>query len=385
MIRRVLLVAAAGCYAPDVRDCAYACTAQADCPDDTICDVIQGACRIDGASGMCGGSAVFSPTNYTFADLAAVTAGDLDLTTTQAVDADTIVSARLLETGMLLVHLHALVVPAGASIQVNAGEPVIFAVDGDVDISGQLLQVGGRAACAADIGTSGATCGGGGGGGGFAGAGGPGGDCMGVAGGAPIDIGAMGLVPLRGGCDGGNGGSITDGSMSGGIHGNGGGAIEISTPGTISISGELSTPGHGGKGGQLDVASPNTAPAGGGGGGGGGIFLEAPLVEIAGFVCAAGGGGGGAEFNEEGAMAGMDGGDACIIDQPGLGGTSFGGGTGAGGDGGGSTSLGAGDGSAGVPGSGPDGGGGGGGGVGLIEIRANHLDSGMGILLPPAS
>lgn len=104
-----------------------------------------------------------------------------------------------------------------------------------------------------------------------------------------------GLIPLRGGCTGGEAGS---GGYNG--VGGGGGAIQISSATQITITevGVIDASGGGG------CAVPSTAGmAGGGAGSGGGILLEAPSVVLSGadvVLSTKGGGGGGTGENQNG-------------------------------------------------------------------------------------
>lgn len=183
---------------------------------------------------------------------------------------------------------------------------------------------------------------GGGGGAGHAvagGKGGMGGAALGGAGGAVYGTAEIPLISAAGGSGGGGG---ADASGAGGP---GGGAIQLISNTSISISGGINAGGCGGTKGA-------TADAGGGGGSGGTIVLEAPIVEIAGGLAVNGGGGGGGDGGTDGA--------------PGqLAATEANGGTpgGAGGAGG----VGAALGSSGA-GQNANRGGGGGGGVGWIRI-----------------
>lgn len=138
----------------------------------------------------------------------------------------------------------------------------------------------------------------GGGGGGFGGPGGKGGGILLVATqtAAGAATGDPTLVPLRGGCWGGNTAGL-------GAGGSGGGAIQI-TSGTqivVPSGGAIGAPGSGGS-------------VNGGGGAGGGILLEAPTVMIAGGVYANGGSGGCGTFS--GAMSS----DGDMSTNPALGG-----------------------------------------------------------------
>jgi hypothetical protein len=122
-------------------------------------------------------------------------------------------------------------------------------------------------------------CIGGAGGGGFGSPGGGGGSAKDPV--AYADGGTGGtiagnaeLVPLRGGC---GGGDTYDGTRGGGGGGGGGGgAIHLVARTEVSVSGVL-------------AANGGTGP---GGGSGGGILLEAPIIDVAGRVVANGAGGG---------------------------------------------------------------------------------------------
>ena len=93
------------------------------------------------------------------------------------------------------------------------------------------------------------------------------------------------LVPLYGGSGGGAG---ADEIAAGG---DGGGAIQISAGGTLTVNadGVIDASGEGGYGARRG--------GGGGGGAGGGVLLEAAAISIAGSVGAPGGGGGGGRDN----------------------------------------------------------------------------------------
>jgi hypothetical protein len=51
MVRLVLALALAGCYAPDIADCADRCDTSNLCPDGLTCEA--GYCRTEGATGAC--------------------------------------------------------------------------------------------------------------------------------------------------------------------------------------------------------------------------------------------------------------------------------------------------------------------------------------------
>ena len=94
-------------------------------------------------------------------------------------------------------------------------------------------------------------------------------------------------IPLRGGYGGGAGAYDNAlGMAHGGTGGGGGGAVGLVAMESITIAGQVTSPGEGG-------VSPVGADGGGGGGAGGSILLESPVVTIAGALTANGGGGGG--------------------------------------------------------------------------------------------
>ncbi len=132
---------------------------------------------------------------------------------------------------------------------------------------------------------------GGGGGGGFATDGGGGGvgqspgglTANGGGGGATF---GAGLSPLVGGSGGGGGADGSCGGACGWPGGGGGGAIQLSSRASISITGKMSA--HGGNGFGL----ANNAGGAGGGGAGGAFLFEAPSVTLAGAIVVDGGSGG---------------------------------------------------------------------------------------------
>lgn len=269
-------------------------------------------------------------------------------------------------------------VDAGGTLLANGSRALIVLASGAITIDG-VIDVGGRDRVAGPGGGAGGDARGagggpggggrgnlagafdvlqsGGGGGGHSAAGGSGGDdafvdrAEGGAGGAIIaDPDGSPLV-------GGGGGGAGADAGSGGDGGGGGGALQLTSAVSVTISSTAAVraPGAGGGPGE---------EAGGGGGAGGTIFLEAPLVEVAGGVFANGGGGGGADtaaFSD--ASPGTRGRSDTIRAA---GGDGAGAGAGDGGSGGAGTLLGGEDGSNG------NGGGGGGGAAGRIRVRSDH-------------
>ena len=260
------------------------------------------------------------------------------------------------------------------------GAPALaIAANGAVTINGKLSvdpsapDVGGpgildSAGCTGGKGTAvGSFDAGGGGGGGFGGAGGAGGlgSSTATGGTAGAASGNPELVPLRGGCSGGQVGNTV-------LAPNAAGALQIVSRVSITISGGVSASGGGGyseqNGGFVYT---------GGGGSGGGILLEAPAVTVGaqGYIVANGGGGGGTTPGSSGLASTMnapggaasDAGASVAIGQGGLGGALAGAAT-RGHNSGASTGF----------------GGGGGGGVGRIRVNTySGLNPMAGAVLSP--
>jgi hypothetical protein len=180
------------------------------------------------------------------------------------------------------------------------------------------------------------------------------------------------LVPLRGGCEGGDTSSQNPGAIGGGA---GGGAIQLVSGRAVHLivgpgsgKGVVHVGGGHGLAGFLgsETVLPTTSVYGpGGGGSGGGILLEAPIVVLddGAALLAAGGGGGGygaCTPAPDGADASPDAvaatGGACPAAKP----AAAGGAGATTGDG--------------VSGAGTDNGSAGGGGGGLGRIRINTAD-----------
>ena len=170
-------------------------------------------------------------------------------------------------------------------VSISGGDAFALVSDGDIQIGGSFLAKG-------TLGTPGpgvfndATCRGGknkivgesqiavsgSGGSGFGSVGAMGGTAISPDGTAPGGAGGgvtgtPTLIPLRGGCDG--------GPYVNGMFGGGGGAIQLVSRATISITGKVGANGAGGYGGAS----------------GGGVLLEAAKVDVAGAVTANGSGG----------------------------------------------------------------------------------------------
>jgi hypothetical protein len=259
------------------------------------------------------------------------------------------------------------IAPTGTLVLVG-DRPVVLAVFGAVNVQGTIdarsLDTTRRGAggswsgCGAMAGGN-ATVIGGGGGGAFGGPGSNGASTgYGLRG---IDGGDVDLVPLHGGCRGGDG---SDGPTisPGGV---GGGAVQISSSGSLTVSGTISASGAGGRPGL----SGNPNNGGSGGASGGAIFLEGLSVDVtatAKLVVNGGGGGGGHLTQGGNGNPGQNG--SLDTSVPALGGQ---GGSDPAGDGanGAAGSTGPGVATAGTV----SGGGGGGGGLG--RIRLNGINS----------
>ncbi|HWO23835.1 MAG TPA: hypothetical protein VNO30_34070 [Kofleriaceae bacterium] len=261
--------------------------------------------------------------------------------------------------------------------------PIVIVASGSISIAG-TLDVGSQRGGRAGAGAQGETCagleaargddggGGGGAGGSYFGAGGDGGTGDLNSNGLPPGVGLGGIhapaftpTAVRAGCRGGNGGNGGSGSTSGG-GGRGGGALYMIAGAEIRISGRVMSYGAGGAG--------ATVQGGAGGGGSGGLIgLDAPSVNISGFLAANGGGGG----EGAGLDSGVSGEDGTIDASRAAGGIALmnDGGSNDGGNGG--------KGSGGTELSGDKGGdnnggaGGGGGGAGLIYVKGTLTLTGL--------
>lgn len=108
------------------------------------------------------------------------------------------------------------------------------------------------------------------------------------------------LAPLSAGCPGATGGANGGGALA--PPGWGGGAVQLSVSGSLTMRGRIVAAGGGGTGGLTDNLT--MWGAGSGGGSGGGILLEARTLVVEGVLAATGGGGGGGAERE---AAGTDG------------------------------------------------------------------------------
>lgn len=309
-----------------VRD-AGACTPSDLCgftavPNGTPCSI--GTC----SGGQCVSTPVFTfpPSNFTEADLPAslgkvtincefVTLNtglaDGGFTWTDCDGTVRVPAHRVVANGntpALLLYMDSLTIGAAGHLRARGPRPLIVAVkndaliDGAIDVDGFIGTTLSRGAganhadCAAGFGKHGGLAGspltaGGGGGGSFGSVGGRGhfgeGGGSSLGGDAGATFGNSTLVPLLGGCNGGNGGAASETNQ--GLGGRGGGALQLTVGGILRIEGDVSANGGGGQGGRSDLRT-----GGGGGGSGGAILLEAQRLvsTLYGNVTANGGGGG---------------------------------------------------------------------------------------------
>lgn len=294
------------CVAPACRVVATRCNADGGCVFDavdagTTCD--GGVCSI---AGDCLPRFPYQPTNFDVVQVRAppmvptvLDCGETTIDTSgtglprttnwcgnQVFEASIIKQDGGLDA--VLVSMSGLTISSDAGLTITGNKPIIFAVFGDVSITGQVVSKSGAALCTSSAGRDGMSVGlthTGGSGAGFSTAGGAGGDAanipsntVGPPGGAPESNATA--SPLRGGCAGGRGGNQSAAAAPGG------GAVQISASGTMAINGRIAAPGEGGRGGAF-------AAAGNGGGSGGLVVLEAHELTISGGAITANGGGGG--------------------------------------------------------------------------------------------
>lgn len=288
-----------------------------------------------------------------------------------------------------MINLRSMNIETGAVVSVVGSLPTIFVVHGDVTIAGfvdasarlegaavSVAGPGGNdvAQCTASTGedgddSTGLGGGGGGGGGGYGGNGGDGADGHGAGHGTKgskgVSAGMATLLPLRGGCAGGSGGDDTvPAADEGGRRGDGGGALEISALGSVTISGTLASNGTSG------AAAGGAAPAragGGGGGSGGALLVDGERVEVRAGAALCANGGAGGEGGQLAATSSSGAAPTCTINRA-LGGAQQADG-GDGGDGGAGAAAGV-NATGASAGASNAGGGGGGGGAGRIRVRA---------------
>jgi hypothetical protein len=379
------------------------CTADGKCQFEVDPEQQGKLCREAGKTGTCQADGACQPLQFSYAvtgnfDPVALVSnpiGDLDISCGATFDSSatpgwtfapgcSFAPPTHVETadGFVVIAVRHLTV--NAPLRVVGSRPVILAVYGDATLNDELLAHSAREAsrvgAGSGVGCSGRTGGpggvgnddgSGGGGGGLATEGGLGGaNDDGTAAGGPKG-GALtgGFSPLVGGCRGGTGGGIA--GTTPGVGGQGGGALQLSVAGRLTLGSVVSVSGAGGGGGDATISN---AAGGGGGGSGGMLVLEANslVIESNARVTANGGAGGeGSDARGGSQSPGTPGADGSTQnDTPvagGEGSAEYGGagGTGAAG------STGPGDGVEGSPPSGGSNGAGGGGGgaAGRILLR----------------
>lgn len=212
---------------------------------------------------------------------------------------------------LTVISVNHLQITSAGSLSITGSRPVVLLVWGDAGIEGPVLANSSGSAgrpgpgalearnCetrAGRRGLSDGSRGGGGGGAGYGTAGAPGGEgnnaaAAGGDGGLAAD---GGDVPLWAGCPGGEGINSTGSLVDGGW---GGGALQLSVAGGLTVNAVISTSGAGGRGG---ISFGGTDPGGGGGGSGGALLLQASRLTLgsgARLTSNGGAGGGGADNN----------------------------------------------------------------------------------------
>ncbi|RKG73072.1 hypothetical protein D7W82_39250, partial [Corallococcus sp. CA049B] len=264
------------CVPPPCHRVKQQCTTSTGCEYEVD---LNGACTTPGGvPGVCQADATCSPFpyrpyNFDPNSIAAADIGELrtnanvtfDTTDSSWTPAGAITSAETLKIisipqpggnpPALLIPVR--VVDLKGDLTIKGPSPVILAVYGDANVNQSILATGDitnpNAACGASQGLAGSfgtNTGGGGGGGGGA--------ITGATGGKGYDNsqpqGSAGTLrpsvpePLLGGCPGGRGGGTA--SAAGGKGGAGGGAIQISVAGNLTLSQKVSASGDGGEGGK---------------------------------------------------------------------------------------------------------------------------------------
>lgn len=382
-----------GCHPTPCQSWGGTCTSNGACIfGDVIgpeCDAgvgVPGTCIAGGVCQPVPANALFpfTPSNFAEAQLpdagAVFTIGTsitLDTDTVTTTPGMTLPPSTVIDGGqpVLLFRIDTLTVNNNVVVTVEGSRPVIFAVTGNATISngGALIVRAGAGHPTCGNGGNGTASGGcesGGGGGGFGSPGARGGACGGQSGDAGVANGGETLVPLRGGCRGGN---VTPTNTPGGA---GGGAVQLTVAGTLTVNGRIGAPGRGGAG------APSGDNGGGGAGSGGGVLLEADVLQLQGNARITANGGGGGEGSR--GQSGNPGQDGRTMDEAvaagGINGSASGGNGGAGAV----RMTGAVSGSAGTSGAGA---GGGGGGVGRIRfnVKTTCTRAGSAVVSPALS
>lgn len=355
-----------------------ACLVSLGCQTDGGCATGPGDAGVGCDAGTCngGGHCVptfpYRPSHFTEAQLPTPPAGIVELDCAAMIEIDSTdagisgwcagkpkpgIGSLALGDGReaMVLSFESLNVGSQVAMRFIGTRPVVVAALGNVNVLGTLDARAGAAACLdGGVGSSnGGSNSAGSGGGGYGSAGG---DGFNQRRGGVVN-GAAAVSPLRGGCPGGVA------SRAGGL---GGGALQISAAGGLTITGRVGAPGGKGLGGR-------TGAGGSGAGSGGGLLLEAVQITLGPVAALTANGGSGGEGG--GAGDGSDGTDGSLVSADPVPGGSGG----FGGNGGQGAAL-NGDADTGENGGLGPGNGGGGGGVGRIRLRALN-----GCDLSPAS
>jgi len=201
-----------------------------------------------------------------------------------------------------------LTIPAGVTASAEGGDPLVIVALGDIVVDGTLLGSSvtdpywlgpGAQQQSGNENVAGAGSGGGAagtpmssaGGAGYCGAGGDGASLTGSASKGGASWGTAALVPLVAGSDGATGGV--------GPGGNGGGAIQLTACGALTVAGLIDVGGQGGTASGVYDSTGAISQQASGGGSGGAILLEGASVAVTGTLAANGGGGGGATHGSD--------------------------------------------------------------------------------------
>jgi hypothetical protein len=365
-----------------------ACDADGGCqyaPLDAGVSCTGGVCN---SQGTCNAPFPYVPSNFTEAQIPNVPAAETVLNCGETViDVSTVPpmvtnwcaggvpdfgSALIAQAGVqpgVLMAFKALRVGANGSLRFVGPRAPMVVVLGDATLLGPVRTEAGARACAVGAGGSGSSDvlgNGGAGGAGFGSAGGAGAKSLGgtAAGAGGAVNGEPLLVPLRGGCSGGAGGGNTRPNAMGG------GALQISVGGVLTVAAAVNAPGNPGFGGFGAAVVVN---GGNGGASGGAILLEATSLIMTSAAAVTANGGSGGESSDVAGNSGLTGVEGTMTTLPAPGGaTASRIGVGAGGTGGAATAT---DGGVGAANSG-----GGGGGVGRIRINTS-----VGCTIDPAA
>jgi hypothetical protein len=383
-----------GCFCTSDPSCGSGKCVKTKGQNDVSCSSCSGAgaadgfgCQLEspGIPAACTANFGYTPSNLTTQELAALApVGAVTLTCPGTVTyngstwsgatcSQTLPSAKTItQSGgpsIDVLAFQGLTIAAGVTLSLTGSNAVMLVVFGNASVSGTIrADAAAGASSSAAAGASGPggnySCGGGTGGNGMnaagtcsspydtdpcrnSGGGGGGGSTGGGAGNAGLSgTGGIGgssranasLVPLYGGCPGGDSAGYACTTSGGG----GGGAVQVSASGTLTIAAGASVSASGGAGGTsacsasfMDGGASPFPGGGGGGGSGGAVLLEAQTVTNSGTITVSGGNGGDAEAgfgHGAGSTSASTAGGAGTLSAPNP--MSYSGGAGGGGGGG---------------------------------------------------